>query len=163
MTETNIGIDISKDHLDVLRLPGDERRRFDNSKAGHKALIQGNSDLAQRFAILCSIPGIAEVSAAMLPIGKESPSSEAGTSRSGKGFTCRPWSPSASMPISKQNTSNSSRRGKPQNRPSPPSCESSSSSQTRYSKKVEIGNHGWLDHHGYSSSLSDKLGRQWLS
>lgn len=40
MTETNIGIDISKDHLDVLRLPGDERRRFDNSKAGHKALIR---------------------------------------------------------------------------------------------------------------------------
>ncbi|MFM7609750.1 MAG: transposase [Alphaproteobacteria bacterium] len=39
MTETNIGIDISKDHLDVHRLPGDERRRFDNSKAGHKALI----------------------------------------------------------------------------------------------------------------------------
>ena len=34
MTETNIGIDISKDHLDVHRLPGDERRRFDNSKAG---------------------------------------------------------------------------------------------------------------------------------
>jgi transposase len=32
------------------------------------ALIQGNSDLAQRFAILCSIPGIAEVSAAMLLI-----------------------------------------------------------------------------------------------
>ena len=68
MTETNIGIDISKDHLDVHRLPGNERRRFDNSKAGHKALIQGNSDLAQRFAILCSIPGIAEVSAAMLLI-----------------------------------------------------------------------------------------------
>lgn len=40
MTETNIGIDISKDHLDVHRLPGDERRRFDNSKAGHKALIR---------------------------------------------------------------------------------------------------------------------------
>jgi transposase len=40
MTETNIGIDISKDHLDVHRLPGDERRRFDNSIAGHKALIR---------------------------------------------------------------------------------------------------------------------------
>jgi len=39
MTESNIGIDISKDHLDVHRLPGDERRHFDNSKAGHKALI----------------------------------------------------------------------------------------------------------------------------
>ncbi len=32
------------------------------------ALIQGDPDLAQRFAILCSIPGIAEVSAAMLLI-----------------------------------------------------------------------------------------------
>jgi transposase len=32
------------------------------------ALIQGEPDLAQRFAILCSIPGIAEVSAAMLLI-----------------------------------------------------------------------------------------------
>jgi transposase len=31
-------------------------------------LIQGDPDLAQRFAILCSIPGIAEVSAAMLLI-----------------------------------------------------------------------------------------------
>ncbi len=32
------------------------------------ALIKGDPDLAQRFAILCSIPGIAEVSAAMLLI-----------------------------------------------------------------------------------------------
>ena len=32
------------------------------------ALIQGDPDLAQRFAILCSIPGIAKVSAAMLLI-----------------------------------------------------------------------------------------------
>jgi transposase len=32
------------------------------------ALIQDDPDLAQRFAILCSIPGIAEVSAAMLLI-----------------------------------------------------------------------------------------------
>ena len=39
MTETNIGIDISKDHLDAYRFPGDELCRFDNSKAGHKALI----------------------------------------------------------------------------------------------------------------------------
>lgn len=39
MTEVTIGIDISKDHLDAHRLPGDERRRFDNSKAGHKALL----------------------------------------------------------------------------------------------------------------------------
>ncbi|NWG46160.1 MAG: IS110 family transposase [Alphaproteobacteria bacterium] len=40
MTETTIGIDISKDHLDVHRLPGDEHKRFDNTAAGHKALIR---------------------------------------------------------------------------------------------------------------------------
>ena len=40
MKESNIGIDISKDHLEAHRLPGDERRRFDNSKAGHKPLIR---------------------------------------------------------------------------------------------------------------------------
>jgi transposase len=48
MTVTNIGIDISKDHLDVHRLPGDERRRFDNSKAGHKALIRWIGDTPAR-------------------------------------------------------------------------------------------------------------------
>lgn len=40
MTETTIGIDISKDHLDAHRLPGDERRRFDNTATGHRALIR---------------------------------------------------------------------------------------------------------------------------
>ena len=49
MTETTIGIDISKDHLDVHRLPGDERRRFDNSKAGHKALIRWIGDTPARI------------------------------------------------------------------------------------------------------------------
>lgn len=39
MTDTTIGIDISKDHLDAHRLPGDERRRFPNTAAGHAALI----------------------------------------------------------------------------------------------------------------------------
>ena len=40
MKESNIGIDISKGHLEAHRLPGDERQRFDNSKAGHKPLIR---------------------------------------------------------------------------------------------------------------------------
>ena len=48
MAGTNIGIDISKDHLDVHRLPGDERRRFDNSTAGHKALIRWIGDTPAR-------------------------------------------------------------------------------------------------------------------
>lgn len=40
MMNVTIGIDISKDHLDAHRLPGDERRRFDNTVAGQKALIR---------------------------------------------------------------------------------------------------------------------------
>jgi len=40
MTETTIGIDISKDHLDAHRLPGGEHDRFDNTTAGHKALLR---------------------------------------------------------------------------------------------------------------------------
>jgi transposase len=36
---TNVTIDLSKDHLDAHRLPGDEHRRFDNTAAGHAALI----------------------------------------------------------------------------------------------------------------------------
>lgn len=40
MTDVTIGIDISKDHLDAYRLPDGEHRRFDNTPAGHKALIR---------------------------------------------------------------------------------------------------------------------------
>lgn len=40
MIPSTIGVDISKDFLDVHRLPDDKARRFDNSKAGHKALIR---------------------------------------------------------------------------------------------------------------------------
>lgn len=40
MTETTIGIDISKDTLDVHRLPGGESRRFGNDKPGFNALIR---------------------------------------------------------------------------------------------------------------------------
>lgn len=39
MTDTIIGIDISKDQLDVRRLPDNASRQFENAKAGHKALI----------------------------------------------------------------------------------------------------------------------------
>ncbi|RMF36265.1 MAG: IS110 family transposase [Alphaproteobacteria bacterium] len=39
MTETTIGIDISKHHLDVHRLPGGQSARFSNDKAGTKQLI----------------------------------------------------------------------------------------------------------------------------
>lgn len=39
MTQTTIGIDISKDTLDVHRLPDGAARQFANTKAGHRALI----------------------------------------------------------------------------------------------------------------------------
>jgi transposase len=39
MTQITIGVDISKDTLDVYRLPDGERRQFGNDAAGHKALI----------------------------------------------------------------------------------------------------------------------------
>lgn len=40
MTLSTIGMDISKDFLDVHRLPDGETQRFDNTKAGYKALIR---------------------------------------------------------------------------------------------------------------------------
>lgn len=40
MTQAIIGIDISKDHLDVHRLPGKREKRFPNDRAGHRALIK---------------------------------------------------------------------------------------------------------------------------
>ena len=39
MTQITIGVDISKDRLDVYRLPDGERHQFANDAAGHKALI----------------------------------------------------------------------------------------------------------------------------
>lgn len=39
MTQITIGVDISKDRLDVYRFPDGERRQFGNDAAGHKALI----------------------------------------------------------------------------------------------------------------------------
>ena len=48
MTDTIIGIDISKDHLDACRLPGNESQQFDNTKAGHKALIRWISEVPVR-------------------------------------------------------------------------------------------------------------------
>lgn len=39
MTPSTIGVDISKDFLDVHRLPDGEAQQFENSKAGYKALI----------------------------------------------------------------------------------------------------------------------------
>lgn len=40
MTQAIIGIDISKDHLDVHRLPEAVEQRFTNDRAGHRALVK---------------------------------------------------------------------------------------------------------------------------
>ena len=40
MTDHNIGVDISKSHLDVFRLEDKMAKRFDNSVAGFRALIR---------------------------------------------------------------------------------------------------------------------------
>ena len=40
MTDHNIGVDISKSHLDVFRLEDGAARRFDNSAAGFRSLIK---------------------------------------------------------------------------------------------------------------------------
>lgn len=44
MTLSTIGVDISKQFLDIYRLPDGEARRFENTKAGHKSLIRWLSD-----------------------------------------------------------------------------------------------------------------------
>jgi transposase len=40
MSKTIIGIDISKDHLDVHRLPDGARRHYRNNRTGHRALLK---------------------------------------------------------------------------------------------------------------------------
>jgi len=49
MTEHNIGVDISKSHLDVFRLEDEAARRFENSAAGFRALVKwlGKSAVAR--------------------------------------------------------------------------------------------------------------------
>ena len=49
MTEHNIGVDISKSHLDVFRLEDGAAQRFENSVAGFRALVKwlGKARLAR--------------------------------------------------------------------------------------------------------------------
>ena len=49
MTETTIGVDVSKDALDVHRHPDGDERRFANTAAGHKALISWIGGKADRI------------------------------------------------------------------------------------------------------------------
>ena len=48
MTDTTIGIDISKDTLDVHRLPSGEKDRFTNDPSGHRALIDWMGEDVER-------------------------------------------------------------------------------------------------------------------
>ena len=43
MSDTTIGIDVSKAHLDACRWPGDETCRVSNDAAGHRALVAGSA------------------------------------------------------------------------------------------------------------------------
>ena len=56
MTDTTIGIDISKDHLDACRWPADETCRVSNDAAGHRNLLRWiGADLAlHKAAIPCA-------------------------------------------------------------------------------------------------------------
>ena len=45
MTETTIGVDISKDHLDAHRWPDGAAERFRNERTGHRALIHWIGEL----------------------------------------------------------------------------------------------------------------------
>lgn len=77
MTDVTIGIDISKDHLDAHRLPGDERRRFDNTAAGHKALVKWISAIPARVVYEPTGPYHrkmeVQLAAAAMPIVKVNP------------------------------------------------------------------------------------------
>src|SRR5690554_4192951 len=64
--------------------------------------------------------------------------------------TCRPWSPCATTQTSSGSMKSSGRPESHQSWPSPPSCESSSSSQTPSSETSAAGSAISLDQHGYS-------------
>jgi len=143
------------------------------------ALIKADPDLARRFDILASIPGVAAITAFALLIdmpelgtlgqgqaaslaglapspgspatGPAVPSSAAAGQTSGRPSTCPPSSPSASIRTSSKSTIGSRPTARPQRSPSPPSCESSSCWQTRSSGTAENGLQPFLDQHGYFS------------
>jgi transposase len=77
MNDITIGIDISKDHLDAHRYPGDDHHRFDNSCAGHKALIRWIGSLPARVVYEPTGPYHrkleAQLAAAQFPIVKVNP------------------------------------------------------------------------------------------
>jgi transposase len=77
MDDTTIGIDISKDHLDAHRFPGDDRRRFDNTSAGHKALIRWIGPIPTRVVYEPTGPYHrkleVQLAAAQMPIVKVNP------------------------------------------------------------------------------------------
>lgn len=77
MSDITIGIDISKCHLDTHHLPGGERRRFDNTPAGHQALIRWIGQVPARVVYEPTGPYHrkleARLAAAGMPIVKVNP------------------------------------------------------------------------------------------
>ena len=77
MTETTIGVDVSKDTLDAHRHPDGDGRRFANNAAGHKALIAWIGSAATRIVFEPTGPyhGALEraLAKASLPVVKVNP------------------------------------------------------------------------------------------
>jgi len=77
MTETTIGVDVSKDGLDVYRHPDGDERRFANNAAGHKALIRWIGGKVDRIVFEPTGPYHAALERALakagLPVAKVNP------------------------------------------------------------------------------------------
>jgi transposase len=132
--------------------------------------IAANAELAERLAILDSIPGIAKITACALLIempelgtldGKQA-ASLAGLACARR-FTCpHLWRPAATRSSRPNTTSSSPPESLPRSLSSP-SCESSSSSQTRSCASDAIGPKILLDQDGYSNLLNlDHCHEFWL-
>lgn len=70
MSETFVGIDVSKAHLDVVARPGGEPERFSNDEQGIAALLSKLKDLSPRLVVLEATGGLqASVVAALAVAG----------------------------------------------------------------------------------------------
>ncbi|MBR9971168.1 IS110 family transposase [Magnetospirillum sulfuroxidans] len=164
MTETPIGVDVSKDFRDVHRHPDGDGRRFTNNAVGHKALIAWTGNEVSRIVFEPTGPyhgalerGLAKAGLPMVKVNPrqarrfaEATNKLAKTDRLDAALLARMGA--LHPPISRPNTANSSLPESPLRSPSPPSCESSSSWQTPCSRQGGHGCKKTLDQHGYSSA-----------
>lgn len=77
-TQSVVGIDVSKDHLDVHRLPDGTTRRFDNTPSGHAALVAWLEPVAPALVALEATGGyerpvVAALSLRGLPVAVVNP------------------------------------------------------------------------------------------